>query len=167
MTNDAAAGSEEESQVQLDLKNTTKEQQAQPKKKNLAAMFEQNMQDEEERKVVLTKSEELLSSPDRRSLRQVKLADKFHNAVAAVVHTEEDEVKSDSASSDDEEGKEEGGKPQKEQKDLLDVQYDHGIFASNGSEVSINAVQEAQNFEFSIDEDNQEEEDFGDDEDLL
>ena len=45
-------------------------------------MFEQSMQGEEdERTVQLTKSEELLSSPDRRSLRQKKLAERFMNSV--------------------------------------------------------------------------------------
>ena len=67
-------------------------------------MFEQNLQNEEERKVVLTKSEELLSSPDRRSITMKRLGDRFVNAASTVVNTEEDdEVKSDSQSSEEEE----------------------------------------------------------------
>ena len=70
---------------------------------NLAAAFEQSIRDEDdERMVKLTASEELLSSPDRRSLRQKKLAERFTNSLAmddgiTVENTEE--VKSDSQSS--------------------------------------------------------------------
>ena len=67
---------------------------------NLAAAFEQSLRDEDdERMVKLTASEELLSSPDRRNLRQKKLAERFTNSLImeekiTVENTEE--VKSDS-----------------------------------------------------------------------
>ena len=96
--------STDEEAVKIELKKTEEE----PKKQNnLAAMFQQNMEEEDERKVVLTKSEELLSSPDRRSLKQVKMGERFVNSVVNVVNTEEDEGKSDSQSSEEEKGEEE------------------------------------------------------------
>jgi len=90
------------------LQEPVSPKQGEPKKKanKLGAMFEKNLKEEEdERNVVLTKSEEMLSSPDRRSLRQQKLAERFQTAVSNVVHTEEDDIKSDSASSENEEEK--------------------------------------------------------------
>ena len=66
----------------------------------MAAAFEQSLRDEDdERMVKLTASEELLSSPDRRNLRQKKLAERFTNSLImeekiTVENTEE--VKSDS-----------------------------------------------------------------------
>ena len=108
-------------------------------------MFEQNLKSEDdERKVVLTKSEEELSSPDRRSLVQKKLADRFVNSITNRVVTEEDTIKSNSESSEDE---------NEERKE--DIQIDKRIFESNGSEMSAHAAV-AENFEFSIDDDDNE-----------
>ena len=67
--------------------------------------------------VKLTASEELLSSPDRRSLRQKKLAERFMNSVVIDEITVEntEEVKSESSSS---------GEENQAEEDKLDVQID-------------------------------------------
>ena len=106
-------------------------------------------QEDADREVKLTKSEEeQLSSPDRRSLLQKNLADRFINTLSTSnVDQDAEEIKSDSESSSDHDAEEEESKEH-----LLDVVIDKKIFESNGSEMSAHAVL-AENFEFSMDDD--------------
>lgn len=114
--------------------------------------MQQQAEQKGDREVTLTKSEEELSSPDRRSLMQKKLAERFMNTLTTTnVDRDAEEIKSESSSSDHDEADEES----KDQH--LDVVIDKKIFESNGSEMSAHAVL-AENFEFSMDDDDEESE---------
>ena len=119
-------------------------------------------QEDADREVKLTKSEEeQLSSPDRRSLLQKNLADRFMNTLSTSnVDQDAEEIKSDSESSSDHDAEEEESKEH-----LLDVVIDKKIFESNGSEMSAHAVL-AENFEFSMDDDDDDDDDDLDEEEI-